>query len=356
MRKIVRSKYLNDIIQRIMLFFIIFLVCAASFHGFFSICSLRDDNPRFGIEVMLNGTADQPFVYRQLLPLTAKEISSFVPQKTKDNFQYNYLATIYSRTDIKATFNLEYYIVFFLAFIFFLLSIYTLRETLSDVLNNTMAGTLGALLFAILIPFFENKNGYYYDFSELFFLFLTIKFAMRGQWISMIFLAPLAACNKESILLFLPTLYPLLRQKISKLCTFIVITTAMVLAGIAHLIIKMQYINNEGGTVEIHLMEQIDSFLDIRSYFTFSYTYGLPMGSELFFLHILLIGWLIWHCWDLLPKVWQTHAKIALVITFPLYLLFCSPGELRNLSFMYMSFALILGTYIKILLNKNLQN
>ena len=130
----------------------------------------------------------------------------------------------------------------------------------------------------------------------------------------------------------------------------------MVLAGIAHLIIKMQYINNEGGTVEIHLMEQIDSFLDIRSYFTFSYTYGLPMGSELFFLHILLIGWLIWHCWDLLPKVWQTHAKIALVITFPLYLLFCSPGELRNLSFMYMSFALILGTYIKILLNKNLQN
>ena len=96
MRKIVRSKYLNDIIQRIMLFFIIFLVCAASFHGFFSICSLRDDNPRFGIEVMLNGTADQPFVYRQLLPLTAKEISSFVPQKTKDNFQYNYLATIYN--------------------------------------------------------------------------------------------------------------------------------------------------------------------------------------------------------------------------------------------------------------------
>jgi len=34
----------------------------------------------------------------------------------------------------------------------------------------------------------------------------------------------------------------------------------------------------------------------------------------------------------------QRHTQIAAVINFPLFILFCGAGELRNLSFLYIAF------------------
>ncbi len=39
----------------------------------------------------------------------------------------------------------------------------------------------------------------------------------------------------------------------------------------------------------------------------------------------------------------KLHAKIAAVINFPLFILFCTPGEMRDLSLLYLTFILIMA-------------
>ncbi len=46
----------------------------------------------------------------------------------------------------------------------------------------------------------------------------------------------------------------------------------------------------------------------------------------------------VWRAWPHLPRAVQRHAQIAAAINIPLYLLACSPGELRDLSSPYTVF------------------
>jgi hypothetical protein len=56
-----------------------------------------------------------------------------------------------------------------------------------------------------------------------------------------------------------------------------------------------------------------------------------------------LLAWTFWRGWRYLPATVQRHALVAAVINIPLYLLFCWPGEIRNLSLLYIVFLLLLA-------------
>ena len=56
-----------------------------------------------------------------------------------------------------------------------------------------------------------------------------------------------------------------------------------------------------------------------------------------------LLGFTGWLGWRRLPRIVQRHAQIAAAINLPLYFLFCSEGELRNLSFLYVVLLLLLA-------------
>ena len=80
--------------------------------------------------------------------------------------------------------------------------------------------------------------------------------------------------------------------------------------------------------------------------FKFATTYGIRLGDGLFIPHILMLVWLIKNTWNRLPEIWRKHALIACAINIPLWILFCSPGELRNLSMLYPTFVVMLSIYI----------
>jgi hypothetical protein len=60
-------------------------------------------------------------------------------------------------------------------------------------------------------------------------------------------------------------------------------------------------------------------------------------------LSLVLIVWTVWRGWRKLPQAIQRHGQIAAVINFPLYLLFCVPGEIRDLSMLFVTFFLLLA-------------
>ena len=69
----------------------------------------------------------------------------------------------------------------------------------------------------LLFPYFLTRGGFFYDFPELAFLVIAVWMALKFNWWWMLPLVALAAWNKESFLLFVPSLYPLIRLKSSRM-------------------------------------------------------------------------------------------------------------------------------------------
>ena len=61
---------------------------------------------------------------------------------------------------------------------------------------------------------------------------------------------------------------------------------------------------------------------------------------------LALLVWTVWRGWKLLPKPFQRHGQIAAAINLPLFFLFCQPGEMRDLSMLYIVFLLLLAMNI----------
>ena len=74
--------------------------------------------------------------------------------------------------------------------------------------------------------------------------------------------------------------------------------------------------------------------------------YGVFFGWGTFFLYVILVAWLMKSAWSKLSLTWKYHLGLAALINIPLYLLFCAPGELRNLSMLFISFMVSLAVYL----------
>lgn len=123
-------------------------------------------------------------------------------------------------------------------------------------------------------------------------------------------------------------------------------------AGLAYLVVHLHYAGNPGGTTEVHILDHLQQLFSMKTYWYTSTTYGMPLGAQMFLPHVLYVIWIVRRAWQFLPAPWRMQAKIAAVITLPLYWMFCAVGELRNLSFLYVAFALLTGFYIRSLLQR----
>ena len=60
------------------------MTCSSAAHaGVFAKCVLRGDSNRLSLIMVFHGTADCPFVYRQLLPMIANGLNNIVPELLK---------------------------------------------------------------------------------------------------------------------------------------------------------------------------------------------------------------------------------------------------------------------------------
>lgn len=251
--------------NKILLIFLVFVVSAAAFEGFFVKWSFRDSDfqaEKYSFQAIFEGTAHRPFVHRQLLISTSKTISEVLPTDTKNAItkkiqENNFLDGKFKEVKIQENFLLEYYLVYFLSFACFFFSIFIWRKICIDLTKNYTAGTLAPLAFAIIFPYLETFGGYFYDFSELLFFSLAIFFALRGYWLAIIFLTPIAEYNKESFFFFLPTLYFLLKRTQPPKKIIISLGISILLAGLTYLQIISRFAENAGGMVESHIMGNV---------------------------------------------------------------------------------------------------
>lgn len=331
----------------------LFLVCTATAFGSFfakwGFCGALDGPCVF--QTILDGTARRPWVYRRLLPDMAAWLTRHLPTGWHDYFvqqlQAGNLAVHYSAAAAAVNQPVDTLLVFYAAYIMawlaFVAAALLLWRIGTHLTADKVASALAALVFVLVFPMFLTVGGNLYDFSELFFFALAAWIALAGAPAWLLLLAPLATYNKESFFFFVVTLYPLLAARRGYLRAAGWTGAAVVLSGLVYWQVKAHYAGNPGGMVQFHLSEQLDYFRHFGHYGQFEFQYGLlaPRGFNV--ISLLMAGLLVRSGFKRLPRAMRRQLQLALLINVPLFLLFCYPGELRNLSMLYLGLVAMLA-------------
>lgn len=324
------------------------LVAAASYCGFFAKYALRDDSVHDSMVRMLDATADRPYVYRQLIPYAANLAEKALPADVADRVvghlqqeypKHNWLANTFARaTDAsKPAYVLRYYLVYFMNFAALLAGMLMLRAVCVELTGHVAAATLAPLAFALAMP-----AGNFWDFPELFFMALAVWLAARGKGLWLILLTPLATLNKESFLFFAVCLYPFLRERFTIRHALAVVGACVLAAGAVNAIMKLRYAGNPGDLAQFNLMTNLRFFADPRNYLLTDWTYGIPLPKGFNVVILFVLFTIVRTGWKRLPHAVRQHALIACAINVPLYLLFGWGDEVRALSMVNVSAALLL--------------
>ena len=338
-----------------------FIAAAASFQGFYTKWHFREpgvlygagtsNERRFGLPEILDGTASRPFVYRQLVPSLANSLDRLIPREIKTHLYQS--ASNESRfSDIllaspvarNPAYFFRYSIVYVVTFLFAWLSVFAMYLVCRAVDFPPAVRVFAPVVMILLFPYFMSNGGYFYDYPELAFLALAVWMALKFDWWWMLPLVAIATWNKESFLLVIPTLYPILRKRNSRRSARIGTALLALTSAAVGLALNLHYRHNPGGTVVSKWRAQI-TFLVHPMQFLFSWerTYGIPVFKTFTLLPVALIVWTVYRGWPRLPVEIRRHARIASVIIFPLFVLFCGPGEIRDLSMLYVVFLLVLA-------------
>ncbi len=351
-----RTLHIPTLAPKLLLLFIAFIVAAASYGGFFQKWEFRDGTT-YSAPTMFDGTAERPFVYRQLLPSMANLIEQATPDHISQGFQ-NWLAKdpakhnmIYryfpnAKDSAASSYSLRYYALYGLSFGSLFLAIFALRALCRELNPDLPAATLAALTFVLILPLMLTEGGYFYDMPELLFMALAVLMVIRGQIWWLVAVTELATFNKESFLFFVLTLYPFLRARFSLRQTVLIELLLLAIAAAINLVVKLHYAGNIGEPVQSQLVEHLLWLMKPSSYFAFEVNYGVPMPKGFNIVHFILLGILVRNGWHYMTPTVRQHFWIALVINLPLFLAFCYEGELRNLSMLYMTLVILMSINI----------
>ena len=294
--------------------------------------------------------------------MLANWIDLHIPEQTKDRlfsatahdgkpFREHLFSTSVAQS---REYFLRYFFIWGADFLFVWISICAMYLVGKSAGYSPPIAALAAIILALLLPFFMTAGGYFYDYPELAFLALAVWMALKFDWWWLIPVVALATWNKESFLLFIPTLYPLLRQRSSRIKALAGTGTLGLTCAAVYYSLRLRFRHNPGGTVIWN--DQITSLFHPSNLLTHDTTYGIPILSSYNPLTLVLIGWTVWRGWRCLPRPIQRHAQLAAVINLPLYLLFCVSGELRDLSLLYIALLLLLGANLTAWANVQTKN
>jgi hypothetical protein len=366
------AKYLmaSSFYNRICLFVLFTIVALASFEGNFdkyhlgyraSPLLLRDGSVfRNDLQEILDGTAARPYVYRRLLPDIANYadwlIDRVLPARNKQDklITQTILPHTLLRVDLvnhpladfdtasALKYGVRFDVIYWLNLFSALIVIWSMYGICRALDFPEIVSIFASAAMSLLLPYFETGGGYFYDYPEVAFMMLAALAAIRWRLWILLPIAILGAWNKESFVLFIPCLYPLLRIRYSrKLVLWAMAVLSMASASVC-ILTHTRYASNVGGTVEFHLLEQLRHSLYLPRWITeYEWTYGMPFVRT--YVALPLILWTALRGWNGLPKSIHQHAQIAALINVPLFLLFCAPGELRDLSMLYVSFLLLVA-------------
>lgn len=357
------SPRLTTAFRAVFLIFLYATFAAISFNGFYQKWGLRDgdgawdNDARYSFVMMIEGKAHKPFIYRSLLPATANAVEAAVPEnirawalqklKQKNWWEVRNLTTqMRLAPDLRDEYLLRYYFVYYACVAFMFAALFVMRAICIEIGLGKIAATISPCLFSIVYVYFMSMGGFFYDFPEVFFLALAFLLALRRAWLTLVPVTVLATMNKEVFIIYLLTLFPLVRMQASTAKALLITGGTIAAGAVTHLIVRQVFAGNPGGA-ESWLRESIKFYTDLSNLIAFEVNFGIvtPRAYSLF--TFIMLAALIIAGWRRLPSALRQHAGLALALNAPLVLVFCGPGEMRNFSLCFIALFTLIAVNVQ---------
>lgn len=360
--------FMAGVYLKICQFILFFMAASASFNGYYTQCHFHEAGITGGWEPisfnkMVDGTAWRPYIYRQMLPSLANWADSHASQEYKDSWfnregkvPHAYISAIAVSPEVQnKTYFFRYLVVYAAAFFFALLAVYSMYFVCRALEFSEPVAMFSAIGMILLIPYFmmsSQNSGYFYDYPELAFLSLAVWATLKFDWWWAIPIAALGTWNKESFLFVIPALYPIIRRRASRLSALIGVGVLCAACIAVYYPERVHFAHNLGGTVEFQWHAQLESFRHpAELLFSTQQTYGIRIIRAFSLVPMSLLVWTVWRAWKQLPLEIRRHGQLAAAINIPLYLVFCTPGELRDLSLLYIVLLAVVAVNLKMWLD-----
>ena len=313
-------------------------------HGFLLHWSLREGDERFGFEKMLDGSAERPFVYRQLVPAMVKAVDGRYALASVDRKPIGrYTDICLSASWICGKYVLTVYIMITALFssmwMMLLLGVgYQWPPHLT---------VLAPTLFVALLPLTFNYGGYFYDFVELLLVFASAVCVQRKHLALFAVVAVLAVLNKESDLLLPLVLMPFLVKSFGWRRGMGTAMAALALLSLPYAAIKLMYAGNPGQGLEWHFSENLTFWMSSAPYLRMTWERYLPgwmsAGGVANVLIAPVVAWLVAWRWREKPVEVRYGLYAAALVSLPLWVVFGFKDEVRALALMYPAVFLACG-------------
>jgi len=338
-------------------FVLFFVAASASFAGFYAKWSFIDpdrflNEPGMGqitFDKMMDGTASRPFVYRRLIPDIANTLNDRAPRLRRwlaQPLPQSGISRLMVLVNCPMTrdprYAFRYGVVYLLTFLFVLAGLYAVSAVCRIAGASISSSLLVPVVVMLIFPYVTTHGGYFYDYPELFFMAAALAVCWRYGPAWTLPIVMLAAWNKESFPVFLPALYPFLSIRFTRLKA-VLWNIGLIAATVpVCLWTHLRYHANSGGTVAVEWRHQLHWLATPRLWLIDrEVTYAMLTPQAMTVLPMAVLALTVWIGWKYLPPVCRQHMLIAAAINLPLYLFLCNPGEMRNLSLLWMSFVFL---------------
>ena len=332
---------------------LLFLAAAASFNGFYTKIQFLDGNAYRGFESIVDGTANRPYIYRQLIPAIANWADRSTPQTLRqrltsahsDDGRSFYEALFQSPVALNPVNSFRYLVMYIEVFVAAVVAVFALYFVCRAEGYEPKVAVIASSVLILLVPYVQIRGGgFYSDYPELAFLSLAVLVSRQFHWLWLIPIAALGTYNKESFILILLTLWPILKWRWGRLFASLQIAGLEILAIAIYWISRVRFSGNPGGTVENHLQGQLSFFLHpVNWIFKLGKVYGIFLPEMMSLIPVAIVVWLTWRGWKEISSVMRQHAIVAASIIFPLFIVLSTPGETRDFSMLYIVLLLVIG-------------
>ncbi len=321
------------------------LVAAAAFNGYYAKHGFQDDSRYISARQIMDGTAIRPFVFRRLDPMIANAVADAAPEPLRQELwrRYAHAGTSAVAPDAAATggprYFLAYTVLYYLVFAQFLASLFVLRAVFRRFVGP-LAADVAPTIWALLMPVIQAVSaGLFYDYAELLFLSGAVLAALDGRLALLALCAVLGTLNKETFLVFIPTLIPFLRPTMRLPRLIATVGGLMAISALIYVALKRSYAGNGGFDVDANWRANLLFYPDPRNLLRFEKAYGLPLPRVWGVFWIAAGAALVAKVWGRADPRLKRHLLIAIVVNLPLFLLFGAPAEVRNLSLCFVGVA-----------------
>jgi len=318
-------------------------LCAWCLGTFMQKWSLREGNPRYGFEQMLDHTAHRPFVYRVLFPVLVNQISDSTPRLAREwcsrkIAEYPGLLRLYYKAgEPSADVAFKYHIAYGLLFLSLLGAAYAVRAATAAVWpGQTAIHDAAPAVFLILLPLSFIQGGYLYDFPELLFLFLLYWLALTRRYLWLVCLFPLAILNKESSMM-LPMLLAPIFLRDGRRTALTLFAIMMCVGGVIFWLVRSHYAGNPGQGVEFHLWLNLRFYTRVGTWLEVMPQYAplLPFPRGVNIVWVFFVMAMLFFGWSKKPTILKHMFWAACAVNLPLFVLFGRADEMRNLSLLF---------------------